>query len=339
MSCGVVAFTQRGAALGRVLARALGGTLHLPPRLAELCGGDAYTTLEDWVAESWHTRQSLVFVGACGIAVRAAAPHLRDKFSDPAVVVVDEAGDYAIALVSGHLGGANALARTVAGITGGQAVITTATDVNHRFAVDVWAGEQQLTLGDRQLAKAVSAALLEGRPVGFCSDFALQGVPPPGLTPGGEGLHLYITDRAEAGPLALRLIPRSLILGIGCRRGWSAQQIGRAAERALARAGLDRRAVACAATIDRKKEEPGLRAFCAGWQISLTAWTPEQLRQVPGCFSASERVRRVTGVDNVCERAAVGAGGRLVLPKQAEDGVTVAIARKDLVIHWGKETT
>ena len=314
MTTAVIAFTRRGAALGRSLADALGGTLHVPARFAPEAGAEAYSSLEGWTAWAWARADALVFVGAAGIAVRAIAPHVRDKFSDPAVVSVDEAGRFVVPLLSGHVGGANELARKVAALTGGQAAVSTATDVNGLFAVDVWARERNMAITDRVLAKEVSAALLEGRPVGF--------------TTGPAELGMWITDRTGEGPFprALRLVPRSLILGIGCRRGTPEAAIEAAAAAALA--GLAPEAVAGVATIDLKKDEPGLLAFCARRGLPLTTYSAEALAAVAGDFTPSAFVRGVTGVDNVCERAAA-AGGRIIVPKQVNNGVTAAVARKD----------
>ena len=220
------------------------------------------------------------------------------------------------------MGGANELARRVAALTGGQAAVSTATDVNGLFAVDVWARERNMAITDRVLAKEVSAALLEGRPVGFASDF---GHPcPEGLTTGPAELGVWITDRTGEGPFprTLRLVPRSLILGIGCRRGTPEAAIAAAA-------GLAPEAVAGVATIDLKKDEPGLLAFCARRGLPLTTYSAEALAAVAGDFTPSAFVRGITGADNVCERAAAAAGGRIIVPKQADNGVTAAVARKD----------
>ena len=309
MTTAVIAFTRRGAALGRSLADALGGSLHVPARFAPEVGAEAYASLEGWTAWAWARADALVFVGAAGIAVRAIAPHVRDKFSDPAVVSVDEAGRFVVPLLSGHVGGANELARRVAALTGGQ--------------------ERGMAITDRVLAKEVSAALLEGRPVGFASDF---GHPcPEGLTAGPAELGVWITDRTGEGPFprALRLVPRSLILGIGCRRGTPEAAIAAAADAALA--GLAPEAVAGVATIDLKKDEPGLLAFCARRGLPLTTYSAEALAAVEGDFTPSAFVRGITGVDNVCERAAAAAGGRIIVPKQANNGVTAAVARKDML--------
>ena len=332
MRIALTAFTRRGAALAQGLARALEPEGHrcapaFPARLAaELAIPCSYESLGLWTGERFADSDALIFVGAAGIAVRAIAPYVKDKFTDPAVVSVDEAGAFAVPLLSGHVGGANDLARQVAALIGATPVVTTATDVSGRFAVDAWAVKHGLAITDRTLAKAVSAALLAGERVGFASDF---GHPcPSDLTGSPAELGVWVTDRAGGGPFprTLRLIPRCLALGVGCRRGTGREAIEAAVAAALGE--YDPAALAGVATIDLKAEEPGLLAFCRSRDLPLTVYTAGELRDVPGSFTPSDFVRSVTGVDNVCERSAVLlAGGPLVLPKFARDGVTVAAAR------------
>lgn len=326
MKLSVIAFTARGGALALKLAEAFGGRCFGLGK-GRIPGLEEAESLGQWTADRWQDSEGLIFVGACGIAVRAIAPYVKDKFTDPAVVTVDEWGRFVIPLLSGHVGGANELALQVARATGGQAAISTATDVNGLFAVDVWAKEQQLAITDRILAKEVSSALLAGEPVGFCSDF---GHPTPeGL--GTEGkLGVWVTARTGPGPFAktLRLVPRCLTVGVGCRRGTPEEAIAQAVEGALT--GWDRRAVCCVATIDLKAKEPGLLAFCqkAGWP--LVTYTAAELAEEEGNFIPSPFVQSVTGVDNVCERAAVRAAdhGICVAPKRAQHGVTTAVAER-----------
>jgi cobalt-precorrin 5A hydrolase len=263
--------------------------------------------------------------------VRAIAPYVRDKLTDPAVVSVDEGGAFAVPLLSGHVGGANDLARQVAALCGGVAAISTATDVNGLFAVDQWAARQGLVLGDRGLAKAVSAALLAGEPVGFASAFPVEGALPAGLTEGEADLGIWVTPRTGPCPFrrTLTLIPRCLTLGIGCRRGKERAAIAAQVDAALADGGYDRRAVRQVATVDRKGDEPGLLAFCAELGVPLVTHSPQALAAVEGEFASSDFVRSVVGVDNVCQRAAALAGGTLVLPRRAGDGVTVAAALRE----------
>ena len=328
MTAAVIAFTRRGAALGRRLADALGATLHVPARFAGEVGAQAYDSLTAWTGWAWEQADSLLFIGAAGIAVRAIAPHIKDKFIDPAVVSVDESGRFVIPLLSGHVGGANALALQVAALTGGQAAVSTATDVNGLFAVDVWARERDMVITDRVLAKEISAALLEGKPVGFTSDFNHSC--PVGLTESRAELGVWVTWKTGGGPFphTLRLCPKGLILGVGCRKGTPMEAIQTAAESALT--GYEPRGVEQIATIDLKEKEPGLLAFCQAHDLPLTVFSAEELAKAEGDFTPSAFVREITGVDNVCERAAVRAGGMLLVRKQAKNGVTVAVAGRKI---------
>ena len=330
MNIALTAFTRRGAALAKALAEALEADGHscalaCQEKLRDILpGAEIYESLGRWAGEQFSRQDALFFVGACGIAVRAIAPYVKDKFTDPAVVCVDEGGRFAVPLLSGHVGGANDLARRTAAITGGQAAISTATDVNGLFAVDEWAVKNGFAITDRQLAKAVSAALLAGEKVGFASDFALEC--PRGLWEGKAELGVWVTCRGAGGPFprTLRLVPRCLALGVGCRRGTSEEAIRSAVESVLA--GWDLASIRQVGTIDLKKDEPGLLAFCASLGIPLVTYTAEELQKAEGAFTPSDFVRSVTGVDNVCERAAVLSGGRLTVPKQSGGGVTVAVA-------------
>lgn len=285
-------------------------------------------------------RDALIFVGAVGIAVRAIAPHVSSKLSDPAVLCVDEAGRFVIPILSGHIGGANALARRVAQAIGATAVITTATDINGRFSVDAWAAEQGMAISSMELARRVSAGILI-RDIPFCSDGCDAGIAlPEGLVWGDSGeLGICVSVR-ERHPFAqtLMLMPRALRIGIGCRRGASAEAIGRAVERVFEENGLLIGAVAGVATIDVKSGEAGLTAYCRerGWPIDYHS--AAQLSGVPGTFTASAFVRQTVGVDNVCERAALASGGKLIVSKTALDGVTVAVAELKWGIDFGQDT-
>lgn len=330
---GIIAFTRRGCTLARQLADQLDAqpiSVSGPARFAAELGIDAYESLEAWTREHFAENDALVFVGACGIAVRAIAPHVCDKFSDPAVVSIDEAGLFVVPLLSGHVGGANELARTVARITGGQAAVSTATDVNGLFAVDEWATRHGYALIERSIAKEISAALLEGRPVGFVSDFELDDVP-AGVADDESDLGFAVTldDTAMPFTRTLHLVPRVVTVGVGCRRGTDTATFESAVLEALAEAHVSTSAVAAIASIDVKKDEPAIHELASkmGWRCVF--YTAEQLAAVPGDFAPSDFVRQTVGVDNVCERAACAEGGTLISGKRAGNGVTVAIAQHE----------
>ena len=273
---------------------------------------------------------ALVFVGAAGIAVRSVAPYVRDKRTDPAVLSVDELGKFVIPLLSGHIGGANALAEELARALNAVPVVTTATDINGKFSVDAWAARQGLYISDMGAAKAVSAAILEG-PVPLCCDFPIEGELPQG-TAAGDSCQVGIGiswEKKEPFARTLLLTPPVLHLGLGCRRGTPAEAVQAAVDGVLEARNIHPRAVKCAASIDLKRDEAGLLEFCArrGWPVSF--YSAGELAALEGAFTPSELVLRVTGVDNVCERAAMMGARRLVVPKTACGGVTVALAEED----------
>ena len=329
MSRAYLAFTARGEALARRLAEALPGSV-------TRCGGDV--TLKGWTAEHFAQDEALIFVGAVGIAVRAIAPHCKSKASDPAVVAIDEGGHFAVPLLSGHLGGANALARWLAEACGAVPVITTATDINGLFAVDLWAKAQNCALLEPERIKKISGALLAGQTVRYWSPWPVAGDAPAGVeradAPETADFALTLTPEGEP----LHLVPRIGVLGVGCRRGTTAQQLEEAFAAFCAASGLSPAAVCAAASIDLKKDEPGLAEFCKvhGW--SITFYTADELRAVEGQFTPSAFVASVTGVDNVCERAAAKAsGGKILLPKTAGSGVKLALAVRPFAPDWRTE--
>lgn len=334
MKLAIVSFTRKGALLGEKIGKGLpDAEIYTICRLSQETGQKPVDRLRDWTALQFAEKDGLIFISATGIAVRAIAPFVKDKLTDPAVVSVDEAGRFAVPLLSGHMGGANDLARQVATLSGGTAVISTATDVNGCFAVDVWARENGLTLTDREGAKRISAAILEGKTVSFATEIPMER--PAALTGGKSGgLGVFVTVHTNLRPFSrtLCLYPKALVLGIGCKKGLNVGQVEKVVRRVLQEHGLATEAVAKIASIDLKTEDAGIQRLAKQWQIELCFYTAEELRAVEGNFTQSSFVRSVTGVDNVCERSAVLAsgGGRLLVRKQAGEGVTVAVA---LLMH------
>ena len=349
-------------------------------------------SLHDIVAE-WFTKSeadAIIFVGATGIAARAIAPFIRGKSVDPAVLVIDEAGRYVIALLSGHLGGANALARTAASLIEAEPVITTATDTESAFAVDTFAKENGFLLTDLRKAKAVSAKVLRGEKLRIYSDIPMERlVQRPGrheaeLIPVQDIDHADIiisyrthilkpaagpdadasetqdpeypkpahseartdavrvqpltgrdqgasADVSASGSIGLRLIAKRIHVGLGARKGVTQAEVAAAVATCLEDAGIDPRAVADLVSIDLKKQEAGILAYSYERGVPFVTYTAEELRTVEGAFAGSRFVQSVTGVANVCERAAAFAAGRnghaeVLVHKTIHGNVTTAVA-------------
>lgn len=330
MTCAYLAFTENGFALAQRLAAAKHGTV-------SRCGAGG-VSLAGWTREQFAACDALVFVGAVGIAVRAIAPYCRSKASDPAVVVLDECGHFAVPILSGHLGGANDLARELAAVCGAVPVITTATDARGVFAVDEWAKHQGCTVLEPERIKHVSGSLLAGRTAAFWSEFPVAGDPPAGVTAAQtqETADFALTVCPCGG--VLHLVPRIGVLGIGCRRGTTAQQLEEAFAAFCVQHRLAAQCITGAASIDLKQDEAGLAAFCAahGWAVRF--FSAGQLNDLPGSFTPSAFVHSVTGVDNVCERsAALASGGTVRIPKCAGGGVTFALALRPFEPDWRRQ--
>lgn len=333
------AYSRKGIETARRIGGALGGELRF--YTVERLAGDDFLPIPKPSAslygEAFGASEALVFVSSCGIAVRSIAPFIKSKTTDPAVIAADETGRFVVSLLSGHLGGANALAERIASAIGAVPVITTATDSNGRFSVDSWAKTHGFAISDMGAAKAVSAAILE-RDVPFVSDFQIQGALPNGLCEGEKGeVGVYATYADEsAAPFSktLRLIPKCIVVGIGCRKDTPAEKIKYAIDKTLAYNGIDIRAVKSVASIDIKKDETGLKEYCREAGLPLSFYSSEELNAVKGDFTPSGFVKKITGVDNVCERAAMMYADELIIRKTAENGVTVAAALEKTEVRF-----
>lgn len=305
--------------------------------------------LTEWTGEQMKKRRSLLFIGACGIAVRAIAPFLTDKLNDVPVLVMDEQGRFVIPVLAGHVGGANELAVSLAERMGSTPVITTATDLNHCFAVDLFARRNALHIVNKDGIAKVSSRILAGEEVTMAVEEGhfreeeagilgekrlLEEINVP------EGIRLVSTESLADVLVApasygqgrlLTLRPKEYVIGIGCKRGKAAEQIDHFVHRVLKESGISMEQVAAFASIDRKKDEEGILWMSSHYGIPFVTYSAEELQQVEGTFHASEFVKSQVGVDNVCERAALrfsGPDGILITGKQAEDGITAAIVKR-----------
>ena len=180
MTVELISFTEKGGRLAAALAAGLERSGH---RAACTRKGER---AEEWTAAAFRRAEALIFVGAAGIAVRSVAPHLVSKARDPAVVVVDELGRFAVPILSGHLGGANDLAREIAGLLDGQAVLTTATDARGIFAFDQWARRLGCAIPDPEKIRPVASRMLAGGTAAFWSQWPVAGECPSGVVPAGQ---------------------------------------------------------------------------------------------------------------------------------------------------------
>ena len=316
---------------------------------ARICGpgtpaAEPFARFSAALGTAFQRHRAHIVIGAAGIAVRALAPLLVHKSQDPPVVVLDAAGRYAVSLLSGHWGGANDLARHVARLLGGEAVITTASDTGrHTPALDVLARAAGLTILDWERLPRVAAALLEGQPVPL-SD-------PECCLPAARAPH-FLRGASEAcgdiplvtvhwrkiapGPHVLRLAAPRLFAGVGCRRNVPTAAIREAVLETFAACGLEPAALAALATVEEKAAEPGLAEAARAFGVPLLSYAAPRLAAVPvPTPSAAAGARFGLAPFSVCEGAALlaaeearpGVGARLLAPKTVFAGkITVAVS-------------
>lgn len=305
--------------------------------------------LVDLLKDYYYAVDGIIFICATGIAVRTIAPYLQHKSVDPAVVAMDETGKYCVSLVSGHAGGANALANYIAKISGAEAVITTATDREGLFAVDEFARRNHLSIEDWKLAKEISAMILQGKTIDVISDYPIMGKVPEQLRilqgvdyatgEMSDQLGIRITNKIETSSRIgeqkkIDLIPKNIIVGIGCKKNTTKDKLQMALHNHLQEYGISERAICEFVSIDLKAEEEGILAMATECGVPFHTFSAEELNAVEGQFADSDFVKKVTGVDNVCERSCVAAGGILLTTKKSYDGITIALAEKVIKLTW-----
>ncbi len=303
--------------------------------------------LAELLAELFPRYGAFIMVMAAGIAVRQFAPYVRHKTCDPAVLVVDERANFVISLLSGHLGGGNALCRRAAEILEATPVITTATDVTGKPAFDLLAAANGCAIANIGELKHISGALVNGEKVAVLSDIPLAEPLPPDILPAeqADAANLvYIGWRSEPPaaarrfPHVLHLAPRLLTLGVGCKRGTAAADLRQALEQFLAEHKISPLALADIASIDLKKDEPAILTLADQYQLPYRTFSAAELQSAAAAIDPADRsafVANVTGTGSVAQAAALLASdGRTLVPKQIYPGITLSLAARAAEFRW-----
>lgn len=282
----------------------------------------------------WHRYDGIICVMAAGIVVRCIAGLCRSKFDDPGVVIIDEAGTYAISLLSGHIGGGNRLAEAAA-ICGAAPVITTASDVSGHTAIDLWAVDENLAFSNpEKIVSTASRLLASGSLNVYQQNDFIKNIPDD-FKPctKAEDADIVIALNWGKEESRLVLVPRINYIGLGCRRGVSIDEFEAALVELRDLHGLDLNSVAGIASIDIKKDEAALLQIGLLHNWPLMFFDKSQIGSIP-VPSRSETVHRNIGVYGVCEAAAVLAAssgnkaGRLIIKKRKWQRITAAVAQR-----------
>ncbi|MEE8401731.1 MAG: cobalt-precorrin 5A hydrolase [Candidatus Hydrothermarchaeaceae archaeon] len=334
MKIAILSVTEHGRKFSETISAAL------PEHETTLFSGKK---LKDTVASIFSRYDALVFVMALGIVVRVISSHIKSKKTDPAVVVLDEKGNYAISLLSGHLGGANALATLIGERIGATPIITTATEVHNKPSVEGIAERLNLSIENFLGAKMVNSAIVNDKSVGIASDIKFNLELPENvafvdmseLNPWDfDALVLVTSKLLEVGIDIPHVFmrPKNLIAGVGSKKGIGKENVLNAINCAFNQAGLSLGSLKTLATPDFKVKEKGIIEASQELGVPLTSIDMKDIRQVEGDFESSEYVREKIGVGAVSEPCAVlGALSKahLLQKKIKLKGVTVAIAEEE----------
>lgn len=346
MRCAVFTATPRGTKTALRVRASLDASVDIFVKAGQEMPAEVrvYERLAPQVEAAFRQYDALVFIMATGIAVRMIAGSLKSKLEDPAVLVLDEEAQHVISLLSGHIGGANELTRELAASLGADPVITTATDVQKKLAVDVAAARLALRPSPKEQIKRFNSAVLDDESIRYVidenlarasfykkrlDDMGLAAVFGRGLPP-KEGLTAFITaDESVRREDVICLVPRRLVAGIGCRRGTEMSEIRAALEAALTRIGRSIADVSLLASTEVKADEAGLLALSAELKRDIRFHSNEKMQETIDAYGLSESpfVKKNIGIGNVAEAAALASvpAGRLALAKTRFEKVTVAL--------------
>lgn len=293
--------------------------------------------LNQWTRQKFYKGNIIIFICAVGIAVRAISPFIKNKLYDAAVIVIDEKGKFVIPLLCGHVGGANEISEYIARKINAVAVITTATDINNVFAVDLWAAKNNFIIENKDLIKIISADLINNKNVGVKSDFNVKGHLPKNIIINknlDNGFYVgYYNNNFFKN--MLKIVPKCIVIGIGCKKGTTMIDINDLFIKSINKYNININAVDYVVSVDIKKDELGLNQFCNKYNFALKTYNCDKLNSVEGEFSTSEFVKKTIGTDNVCERACVvNNNGKFIMKKQCYNGVTMAIFLKNMEVSF-----
>ncbi len=295
--------------------------------------------IKKWLEKVFYQCDAIIFIGAAGIATRLISTLLKGKDVDPGVLVMDELGKYVIPILSGHIGGSNELSIEISEKINATPIITTATDLNEKFAVDLWSKKDNCKIEDISKIKYISSAVLRDELIGFYSDFEIIGKLPNEIikidSPESRienGICVSLNPNLFPFKNTINIIPQVITLGIGCKRGTKAVELEKFILEELDKNKISLKSIVGIATIDLKKDEEGLLEFAKKYNLEIVFYTKDELNKVEGDFTGSEFVKSITGVDNVCERSCIlKSSGELIAKKNSKNGMTLAIARN----YWG----
>ncbi len=327
-------YTDRGAEIAsklEALSKSDYSFIHY--RSKELDGG-----VKGCLLENWNLVDGFVFISATGIAVRMISPFIKDKKTDPAIIVIDDMGNYVISLLSGHLGGANLLTNYISEQINSQPIITTATDNRGIEAIDLFAQKKDYKMRNMKDVTKLTTMMVDNKKIGYYSEDTstinynniIRIKKLNNLPDYIEGL-IVVSSKDDLGQIPLpycQLVPKNINIGIGCRRGTEKEKILEAIDLEFKENNLLKDGIKSIGSVEVKKDEVGLLEAVDLLGKRLEIFTIESIEKVEDMFDKSDFVKKTIGVYSVSEPVAYLLGGNLIVKKAIHSGITLSIAKE-----------
>lgn len=331
-------FSDEGAKIGRKLEESLAYDIeHLASRELEV-------KVSEYLGDKWDSLDGIIFIGALGIAVRIIAPLILHKASDPAVVVLDDLGEYSISLLSGHLGGANQLAEEIATCLGARPIITTASDRRGIEALDLFAKRNNYEMEDMETITRLTRKMVDGKKLGFFSEdkklinypylkifTSLEEMKKDREIEGAILVTSSLISQEKMGGLPLTILrPKNLNIGIGCRKGVEGKRIKAAIGDLFQELQLSQASIGKIGTVEVKKDEAGIIETAAYYGVDMKIFSLKEIGRVDHKFKGSDFVKKTIGVYSVAEPSAYLLGGNIISKRTSHEGITLSVTKEDM---------
>ena len=334
MKLACFSFTDKGYVLGEQLA-SLRSTKYLIEHYANsrVEGG-----IKSFISRTLNSYDGFIFISATGIAVRMINPFIKNKTKDPAIIVIDDMGKYAISLLSGHVGGANEIAEWIAVEIGAIPVITTASDGRGIDSVDVFAERNNYYIEDMNSVKEITSLMVNDKRIGIYTEDEkiinydnikmITDFSNIDLTLDGAIIVTSMHDIGEINIPYTILRPKNINIGIGCRKGVYTEDLIGAIEASLMDKNISYNSIRAIGTVEVKKFEVGIIKAAEHFKCPLKIFNIDEIQQIEDMFQKSQFVKDTIGVFSVSEPCAYLLGGELITRKSRFNGVTISISKK-----------
>lgn len=331
MNYGIIALTKNALKLAhKIQSKINDSAIYTLPKWNDKNSEPINIAFHKFIKKLFNMHDTLIFIMASGIVVRTISRYIKGKDIDPAILVIDEKGEYVISLLSGHIGKANVSAGFVADKIKAKPIITTSSDLNNKFAVDIMADKLNCHISDLNKAKEVTSLIVNDEPVKTISDTFIK---LPAYLDCKENIakgFIYITNKKININKKNNVIltPQNIIIGVGCKKGTSKNKIIKHINRNLNKLNLNKISIKAFATIELKKDEKGILEAVKYFKTRLKTFSKNKIKKVENKFVKSKFVKEkigVTGVSEPCAYLASNSTGKMLLNKTSNDGISIAI--------------